>query len=85
MADGRDWNKTGTVEGMADWLRSKSGALAVIVVRVNDGVLAADLEVAPHDAGAVVADRLPGLMAGLQVAREHKRKAGRAELEPVRE
>lgn len=85
MARNLDWAKAGTVEGMATWLRNKSGALAVIVIRVDDGVLAADAELAPHDVGDVVADRLPGLIAGLQDARSHKRNAGRAELEPVRE
>lgn len=85
VAKDRDWTKTGTVEGMASWLCGKSGALAVIVIRVDDGVLAADAEIAPHDVGDVVAERLPGLIAGLQDARSRKHNAGRSELEPVRE
>ena len=35
-----DWTRTGTIEGYAKWLQKASGALAVIVVRVNDSALA---------------------------------------------
>lgn len=80
----RDWARTGTVAGMAEWLRKESGALAVVVIRVNDAVLAADLAVAPRDVYELVADRMPALVAELDAARKEKRPA-RAVLEPVRE
>ncbi len=81
----RDWAKTGTVAAMAEWLRSKSDAQCVVVVRRDDAVLAADPRLAPADAGEVLADRLPGLVLDLATARAEKRKAARQELPPLQE
>lgn len=83
--DNRDWTKTGTVASMADWLRKKSGALAVIVVRVEDAVLSADAEIAPSDVERVVADKLLLLTKNLAAARLKKKHAARLDLGPLGE
>lgn len=70
-----EWSKTGTVAGMADWLRKKSGALAVIVIRVDNSVLSADDELAPMDVRGLVHDHLPLLVSDLARARTEKRAA----------
>ncbi len=40
----REWDLTSThsLEAAAEWLREKSGALIVVVIRPGDGALAAD-------------------------------------------
>lgn len=70
---------------MARWLRDKSGALAVVVVRVDDAVLAADDMVAPQDAQDVVIERVIDLARNLEDARKTKKRSARLELGPVRE
>ncbi len=85
MAKQLDWTKTGTVAAMAEWVRERSGALAVVVVRVNDGVLAADPDLAPGDARELLSERVPPLAADLAAARQEKRRAARVEMEGLRE
>ena len=85
MSKGTDWTRTGTVAGYAEWLRAKSDALCVIVVRRDDSVLAADPLLAPADAADRVTEYLPGLVEDLHRARAEKRKAARLELGPVPE
>jgi cysteine synthase len=80
-----DWAKTGTVAGMAEWLRSKSGAFVVVVVRRDNSVLVVDPEIAPLDARGLVGDHLPGLIQDLAIARHEKRRAARLELGPLPE
>lgn len=69
-----DWTKTGTVAGYAEWLRDKSGALCVVVLRRDDAVLAADPALAPLDARDLLHERVDGLAADLAAARNEKRK-----------
>lgn len=87
MAKGKgpDWTKTGTIVAYAEWLRAKSDAFAVIVLRLNDGALAAQPDIPPRDVQALVEEHLPSLVEDLAVARREKRKGARVELEPVRE
>ena len=66
-------------------MRKEAGALAVVVVRVNDSVLAADPGLAPGDADALVCENMRELARNLEAARREKRKAARLELKPVRE
>jgi hypothetical protein len=80
-----DWTKTGTVEGYAEWLRSKSDAICVVVIRRDDAVLAVDAGCAPTDARELVEARLPDLECNLNVARREKKKAARVVMEPVHE
>jgi cysteine synthase len=78
-----DWTKTGTVEAMAQWLRSKSDALCVVVIRPFNSVMAADPLLAPADCGTRLDEELPGLLAELVKARLEKKKAARVEHAPV--
>lgn len=80
-----DWTRTGTVAGYAKYLREQSGALAVVVIRVNDAVLAADPGLTAADAAGLLVDYVPRLAADLEAARKEKRAGARMEMEPVRE
>lgn len=82
---GPDWSRTGTIVAYAEWLRGKSDALAVVVVRVNDAALAADPLLAPNDAQDLVIDRVIDLARDLSAARREKRKGARVELEELHE
>ena len=72
----RDWTRTGTIVAMADWLRRESGALAVIVMRGQDGALAVDEAIAPRDVEAMMCAHLTPLVEDLGRAREEKRGQG---------
>lgn len=86
MADRNpNWERTGTVEGYAEWLRSKSDALCVVVIRRDDAVFAVDLDCTPADARVLVELRLPDLEVNLKAARLEKKKAARVVMEPVHE
>jgi len=85
MSKGPDWTRTGTIVAYAEWLRSKSGALAVVVVRRDDAALAADLLLAPVDAQDLVIERVIDLARDLPAARKEKRKAARLELGELHE
>jgi hypothetical protein len=85
VGKGPDWAKTGTIVAMAEWLRDKSGALAVVVVRRDDATLAADLHLAAKDARDLLTDRMPALARDLQASRTEKRRGARLELGPIQE
>lgn len=85
MGKDLDWSKTGTVEAMARWIRDNSGAMAVVVVRVDDAVLAADGKLEPQDAQDLVIDRVIDLARLLKAERQAKKKSARLKLDPVRE
>lgn len=87
MAGGKgpDWEKTGTIVAMAEWLRAKSGAFAVVVIRRDDAALAIHSEIAPRDAQHLVEDRIGDLAVAADQARRGKRKDARLELEPASE
>lgn len=78
-----EWGKTGTVAAYAEWLRSRSGALCIVVIRRDDAVLAADPELAPADARELIEARIVDLARDLAAARTEKRKAARVELGPI--
>lgn len=79
MSKAPDWTKTGTVAGYAEWLRAKSDALCVVVIRPFNSVLAAGPDLTPVDCGERLAEELPGLIQGLRQARLEKKKAARVE------
>ncbi|WP_420239235.1 hypothetical protein ACOBR2_06545 [Telmatobacter bradus] len=85
MGKGPDWRKTGTIVAYADWLRKRSGALAVVVVRRDDAALAADPDLAPADAQSLVAERVADLARDLPAARAEKRPGARVVLDPLHE
>lgn len=80
-----NWTKTGTVEGYAEWLRGKSDALCVIVVRPFDAVLVVDQALSPSDCSERITEELPELIANLREAREQKKKASRIQHAPCSE
>ena len=80
-----DWTKTGTIVAYAEWLREKSGALAVVIVRRDDAALAADPQLAAEDARELVEARVSLLADDLEAARREKRKAARLELGELHE
>jgi len=79
------WEKTGTIVAYAEWLRAKSGALCVVIVRRDDAALAADEKLAPGDARELLFERVTELAADLAAARKEKRKAARIELGELHE
>lgn len=81
----KDWTRTCTIAGYAKYLREQSGALCVVVLRVQDGVLSADPSLKPEDCDMLVCDRIAGLVADLRKSREEKRPAARVELGENRE
>lgn len=85
MSKGPDWTKTGTLVAMAEWLRVRSGALCVVVLRRDDASLAADPELAPADARELLRERIDPLVADLAAARAERRKAARLELGELHE
>jgi len=85
MSKGPDWTRTGTIVAYAEWLRAKSGAFAVLVLRRDDAALAVDGELAPADARELLRERMEPLVADLAAAREEKRKAARVVLPPIEE
>ena len=85
MSKESSWEKTGTIVAYAEWLREKSGALAVMIVRLEDNALAVDAELAPVDARVLIEERVVELAADLSLARKEKRKAARLEMGEIRE
>lgn len=77
----RDWTKTGTVEGYAEYLCKRANALCVVVIRPFNSVIAADPGISPKDCGERLAEELPGLILKLHQARAANKKAARVEHE----
>jgi hypothetical protein len=82
MAKQLDWTKTGTVEAMGEWLRSKSDAICVMVIRPDDLVFAIDPRCAPADAEALVLEHVTPLVRKVEQARQEKKRTARLELGP---
>jgi hypothetical protein len=80
-----NWEKTGTVAGYAEYLRKQAAAFAVVVLRRDDGVIAVDPDLTPRDAGELISQQLPQLLANVDQARKEGRAAARVEMEPIRE
>ncbi len=80
-----NWEKTGTIAGYAQWLRQRSGALCVLVIRRDDAVLASDDALPAQDVRTVVENHLDGLIEGLKAARAEKRGATRSCLDELSE
>ncbi|MGB7985080.1 MAG: hypothetical protein WCF54_07970 [Terracidiphilus sp.] len=76
-----DWTRTGTVEGYAEYLRKKSDALCVVVIRPFNSVLAADADISVADCQKRLLEEIPGLIGELHRARAEKKKAARVEHE----
>lgn len=75
MAGKRKWDLTSrnSLAAAAEWLRSGSKAIAVIVVRGEDTVMAVHEDAAPHDAAETVRDLLPAMAEEVNHERREKR------------
>jgi hypothetical protein len=62
------------LQSMTEWLRKKSGALLVCVVRVDDLAISADPQLAPRDSQNLLEDRMPALHDRLQEERKKARE-----------
>jgi hypothetical protein len=82
---GPDWTRTGTIVAYAEWLRSKSDAICVLVIRPHDSSFAVDPRCKPEDAEDLVNEYVPRLAGQVEQARREKQKAARLELGPVQE
>ena len=74
MAD-RNWDLTSNnaLQAAAKWLLGKSGALLVVIIRVDDLAIAADPGCAPRESQNLIEDR----MAELHDRLERERQAAR--------
>lgn len=72
----RHWEKTGSIVAYADWLRKESGALAVIVMRAEDGALSVDGDIAAKDVQDMMLSHLQPLVEDLKRARAEDRGKG---------
>jgi hypothetical protein len=79
---GPDWTRTGTIVAYAEWLRDKSDAICVLVVRPHDSTFAVDPRCKPADAEELVNQYLPRLSERVDQARLEKKKGARLELGP---
>jgi hypothetical protein len=72
----REWDLTSesAIQAAAEWIRKKSGALLVCVVRVDDLAISADSALAPRDSENLLEDRMPALHARLQEERTKARE-----------
>jgi len=80
-----DWTRTGTIAAYAEWLRKKSGAFAVIIVRRDDAALASDEELRPADVRDLVETACARMVDDMEAARKEKRPAARAQYGPMPE
>lgn len=80
MAKPLDWSKTGTIVAMGSWLREKSDAICVVVIRAEDSAFLVDPRCAAVDAEELVGRYLPRLARDVEQARLDKRRGGRIEL-----
>jgi hypothetical protein len=80
---GRDMTSLSAVQGLAEWLCKGSGALFVLVVRVDDLAIAADPQLKPADTLHLIEDRREEMHAVLAKHRDdakakaEKRERGR--------
>lgn len=68
----REWDLTSgnALQAAAAWLLKKSGALCVVIVRVDDLAVAGDPQLAPRDVLTLLDDRAPHLHETLERERQ---------------
>ena len=76
MAEKRKWDLTSkhSLDAAAEWIRSRSDALLVLVVRREDFSFAVHAQVAPHDAADMVESMLQDLALQLAAERNEARE-----------
>ena len=77
MSEKKQWDLTSThaVEGAAEWIRKRSDAIVVMVVRGQDKAFAVHPDVAPSDAAELVRDLLSEIVEDTNRARHARREA----------
>jgi hypothetical protein len=70
-----DFTKTGGLRAAAEWIRSKSDAIVVMVIRGEDYAYAVDERCAPSDAAELVRELLPPMVEDANRRRTEKRDA----------
>lgn len=77
MAEKRQWDLTSThaLEGAAEWIRKRSDAIVVMVIRGQDKAFAVADTCAPGDAADLVRDLLPEMVEETNRDRAVKREA----------
>ena len=80
MSKGKGWDLTSThsLEGAAEWIRKRSDAILVLVVRGEDFAFAVDEQVSPHSAREMVEVVMPQVEQQLQEQRLEARARARA-------
>lgn len=75
MGERKKWDLTSrrSLAAAAEWLRKNSDAIAVIVVRGEDTVMAVHEDAAPHDAVETVRELLPAMAEEVNQERREKR------------
>jgi hypothetical protein len=81
----RDWSRTGTVQGFAEYLQKQAGAFVVLVIRRDDAVLCVDSAIALTDAEQLVTTNWPELAAGVTAARQEQKRTARLNWGDMRE
>lgn len=81
----RDWTRTGTIAGFAEYLRKQADAICVLVIRPHDSVFAVDPRCTPEDAQRLVEQYVPRLASQVEHTRREKTQAARLELGENRE
>lgn len=77
MTDRKQWDLTSThsLDGAAEWIRKRSDAIVVMVVRGRDMAFAVDERCAPADAAELVRDLLPRMVEDVNKDRAERRAA----------
>lgn len=77
MSKAKPWDLASThaLEGAAEWIRKRSDATVVMVVRGHDKAFAVAGDVKPSDAAELVRDLLPAMVEETNRARIARREA----------
>jgi hypothetical protein len=77
MSQGKGWDLTSlrSLESAAEWLRKRSDAGLVLVVRGEDVAFAVDAAIAPTDAVTMVEAAMPEIQSALERSRQAAREA----------
>lgn len=77
MSERKQWDliSTHALEGAAEWIRKRSDAIVVMVVRGQDTAFAVAESCAPADAAELVRDELPRMVEETNRARSSRRDA----------
>jgi DNA-binding protein YbaB len=77
VSNKKQWDLTSrrSLESAAEWIRERSDAIVVVVVRGQDTAFAVHVDAAPADAAELVRDLLTQMVEDVNQARHEKREA----------